>query len=68
MLHALTSQSWRVSFHSFALMSEYSYCPWVWNDVGVNNHRQFLLFILFLVVSVILLIRLAFACKLVLPG
>ncbi|GAA6010579.1 hypothetical protein JCM11491_002980 [Sporobolomyces phaffii] len=37
------------------------YCPWVWNDVGVNNHRQFLLFVSSLVVGVVLFIRLGIA-------
>ncbi|BGP35336.1 palmitoyltransferase akr1 [Rhodotorula toruloides] len=36
------------------------YCPWIWNDVGVNNHRQFLLFVASLVVGVILFTRLTF--------
>lgn len=31
--------------------------------VGVNNHRQFLLFVSFLVISVVLFIRLAIGCK-----
>ncbi|GAA6021373.1 hypothetical protein JCM10207_002026 [Rhodosporidiobolus poonsookiae] len=35
------------------------YCPWVWNDVGVNNHRQFLLFVGSLVVGVLFYIHLS---------
>ncbi|KAK4045971.1 palmitoyltransferase akr1 [Microbotryomycetes sp. JL201] len=33
------------------------YCPWVWNDVGINNHRQFLLFVASLVVAVVIFIH-----------
>jgi len=25
------------------------HCPWIWNCVGANNHRQFLLFVIFLI-------------------
>ncbi|GAA5844281.1 hypothetical protein JCM9279_001753 [Rhodotorula babjevae] len=28
------------------------YCPWVWNDVGVSNHRQFLTFLITLVLGI----------------
>ncbi|GAA5873224.1 hypothetical protein JCM8547_008606 [Rhodosporidiobolus lusitaniae] len=37
------------------------YCPWVWNDIGVNNHRQFLLFVGSLVVGVVFFIHLTIA-------
>ncbi|BGP43424.1 palmitoyltransferase akr1 [Rhodotorula kratochvilovae] len=36
------------------------YCPWVWNDVGVNNHRQFLLFLTSLVFGVMAFMRLTY--------
>ncbi|GAA6052599.1 hypothetical protein JCM3770_006395 [Rhodotorula araucariae] len=36
------------------------YCPWVWNDIGVDNHRQFLVFLLTLVLGIMAFVRLTY--------
>jgi len=37
------------------------HCPWVDNCVGINNHRHFVLYILFLEIGILLFVRLVLA-------
>lgn len=40
-----------------------SHCPWVYNCIGVNNHRQFVSYLMFLALGIILVLRLTIGCK-----
>jgi palmitoyltransferase ZDHHC13/17 len=44
-----------------------SHCPWVDNCVAVNNHKHFILYVMFMVTGICLLIPLTIACKLISP-
>lgn len=43
------------------------HCPWVDNCIGLNNHKHFILYVLFLIAGIALLIRLTIAYLEVLP-
>ncbi|TIB63112.1 hypothetical protein E3P77_03643 [Wallemia ichthyophaga] len=36
------------------------YCPWVWNAIGSNNHRQFICFLVSMIVGIITFDKLSF--------
>lgn len=43
--------------------ARHSHCPWVDNCIAVNNHKHFLLYVIFLIAGLGLLIRLTYVCK-----
>jgi hypothetical protein len=48
---------------SMCMLTSYSHCPWVFNCVGVNNHRQFFIYLLSLEAGVSLIVWITFECR-----
>jgi len=40
-----------------------SHCPWVYNCVGVNNHRHFLYYLICLELGILAVVRLTIGCE-----
>jgi hypothetical protein len=47
---------------SAKLMHFVSHCPWVDNCVAVNNHKHFLLYVVFMIIGIGILIQLTITC------
>lgn len=45
------------------LTTFYSHCPWIFNCVGANNLRHFVIYVVCLEIGILLFIRLVIGCK-----
>jgi DHHC palmitoyltransferase len=46
-----------------ALLMENSHCPWVYNCVGVNNHRHFFYYLISLTLGILAYDVLVYYCR-----